>query len=107
MTFIDFTLSNARRFYSSMGNSSAVKGLIDGKNPPIRNEVQNACHRLYSALEAALSVMENLSEQYSRQGDRYNRKRVKREIQQLKTNLPSFKVERRNIWIKQNRILRH
>ena len=26
--FIDFTLSNARRFYSSMGNPSAVKGLI-------------------------------------------------------------------------------
>ena len=27
MTHIDFTLSNARRFYSSMGNPSAVKGL--------------------------------------------------------------------------------
>ena len=27
MTFIDFTLSNARRFYSSMGNPLAVKGL--------------------------------------------------------------------------------
>ena len=27
MTPTDFTLSNARRFYSSMGNPSAVKGL--------------------------------------------------------------------------------
>ena len=28
MTLIDFTLSNARRFYSSMGNPLAAKGLI-------------------------------------------------------------------------------
>ena len=28
MTLIIFTLSNARRFYSSMGNPLAVKGLI-------------------------------------------------------------------------------
>ena len=28
MTLIDFALSNARRFYSSMGNPLAVKGLI-------------------------------------------------------------------------------
>ena len=28
MTLIDFTLSNARRFYSSMGNPTGVKGLI-------------------------------------------------------------------------------
>ena len=27
MTLIDFTLSNARRFYSSMGNPSNMKGL--------------------------------------------------------------------------------
>ena len=27
MTLIDLTLSNARRFYSSMGNPLAVKGL--------------------------------------------------------------------------------
>ena len=27
MTLINFTLSNVRRFYSSMGNSLAVKGL--------------------------------------------------------------------------------
>ena len=30
MTLIDFTLSNARRFYSSMGNPLAVKGLKGG-----------------------------------------------------------------------------
>ena len=28
MTLRDFTLSNARRFYSSMGNPSDMKGLI-------------------------------------------------------------------------------
>ena len=28
MTLIDFTLSNARQFYLSMGNPLAVKGLI-------------------------------------------------------------------------------
>ena len=28
MTLIDFTLSNARQFYSSMGNRLAVKGVI-------------------------------------------------------------------------------
>ena len=28
MTLIDFTLSNARRFYSSMGNPSDTEGLI-------------------------------------------------------------------------------
>ena len=28
MALIDFTLSNARRFYSSMGNPSGWKGLI-------------------------------------------------------------------------------
>ena len=28
MTVIDFTLSNARRFYLSMGNPLAVKGLL-------------------------------------------------------------------------------
>ena len=30
MTLIDFTLSNATRFYSSMGNTLAVKGLKRG-----------------------------------------------------------------------------
>ena len=31
MALIDFTLSNARRFYSSMGNPSGLKGLITEK----------------------------------------------------------------------------
>ena len=30
MALIDFTLSNARRFYSSMGNPSGLKGLTEG-----------------------------------------------------------------------------
>ena len=35
VTLIDFTLSNARRFYSSMGNPTGVKGL----SKLIRNKV--------------------------------------------------------------------
>ena len=31
MTLIDFTLSNARRFYSSMGNPLDMKGLTTSK----------------------------------------------------------------------------
>ena len=31
MTLIDFTLSNARRFYSSMGNPTGVKGLTTAR----------------------------------------------------------------------------
>ena len=39
VTLIDFTLSNARRFYSSMGNPTGVKGLrtcfhVPGKSLP-------------------------------------------------------------------------
>ena len=37
MTLIDFTLSNARRVYSSMGNPLAVKGLTTSKTmSPLR-----------------------------------------------------------------------
>ena len=35
---IDFTLSNARRFYSSMGNPLAVKGLTTSKTVPLKRE---------------------------------------------------------------------
>ena len=35
MALIDFTLSNARRFYSSMGNPLAVKGLIPVQAQPL------------------------------------------------------------------------
>ena len=34
MTLIDFTLSNARRFYSSMENPLAVNGLMKGQEGP-------------------------------------------------------------------------
>ena len=34
MALIDFTLSNARRFYSSMGNPSGLKGLKGFEPPP-------------------------------------------------------------------------
>ena len=40
MTFIDFTLSNARRFYSSMGKPSAVKGLTTPKTK-VRGNITN------------------------------------------------------------------
>ena len=35
MTLIDFTLSNARRFYSSMGNPSDTEGLTTPKMSPL------------------------------------------------------------------------
>ena len=38
MTLIDFTLSNARQFYSSMGNPLAVKGLMNGQRRRSRVE---------------------------------------------------------------------
>ena len=39
MTLIDFTLSNARRFYSSMGNPSDTEGLTTPKTVPINPPV--------------------------------------------------------------------
>lgn len=66
----------------------------------IHQEVHNECQRLVSVLEAASSVMVNLSEEYSLQGDRYNWKRVGREIEQLENEFTSFKIEGRNIWLK-------
>ena len=57
--------------------------LIDDDHPPRRNEVREECRKLDTALEKALCVMENLSEEYSRVGDRYNRRKPGREIEQL------------------------
>ena len=45
--------------------------------------MRNGCENLDLVLEAALRIMENLSEEYSRRGDRYNRKKVGREMEQL------------------------
>ena len=39
MTLIDFTLSNARRFYSSMRNPSDTEGLTTSKTVPINPSV--------------------------------------------------------------------
>ena len=47
--------------------------------------MQNRCENLDLVLEAALRIMENLSEEYSRRGDRYNRKKVGREMEQLES----------------------
>ena len=57
--------------------------LIDDDHPPRPNVVRNGCENLDLVLEAALRIMENLSEEYSRRGDRYNRKKVGREMEQL------------------------
>ena len=37
VTLIDFTLSTTRLFYSSMGDSTGVKGLIDISKFPLKN----------------------------------------------------------------------
>ena len=57
--------------------------LIDDDQPPRRGEVRDECKGLDAAWESAMNVMENLSEEYSRQGDRYNRRKLGREIEQL------------------------
>ena len=59
--------------------------LIDDDHPPRRNDVRNGCENLDLVLETALQIMENLSEEYSRRGDRYNRKKVGREMEQLES----------------------
>ena len=57
--------------------------LIDDDHLPRLNEMRNRCENLDLVLEAALGIMENLSGEYSRSGDRYNRKIVGREMEQL------------------------
>ena len=47
--------------------------------------MQNGCENLDLVLEAALRIMENLSEEYSRRGDRSNRKKVGRGMEQLES----------------------
>ena len=49
MTLIDFTLSNARRFYSSMGNPLAVKGLKGGIQLPFITIISVAACKLIKA----------------------------------------------------------
>ena len=51
--FIDFTLSNARRFYSSKGDPLGVKGLK--KLPPVDFTLSNA-RRFYSSKRDPLGV---------------------------------------------------
>ena len=56
---------------------------IDDDRPPRNGEVRDECQRLDTAWESARNVMENLSAEYSRQGDRSNRRKLGREIEQL------------------------
>ena len=46
---LDFTLSNARRFYSSMGNPLAVKGLKGGIQLPFTTIISVAACKLFKA----------------------------------------------------------
>ena len=41
--------------------------VIDDDRPPRHGEVRDECQRLYTAWESAMNVMENPSEEYSRQ----------------------------------------
>ena len=59
--------------------------LIDDDHPPRRNQARNGCKNLDLVLEAALRIMENLSEEYLRWGDQYNRKKVGREMEQIES----------------------
>ena len=59
MTLIDFTLSNARRFYSSMGNPLAAKGLSSAKGcedytHSFQSAVQIIEMHLYSAFSTCI-----------------------------------------------------
>ena len=53
---IDFTLSNARRFYSSKGNPLALKGLI-GKKFPLFGETMPAYFDTENYIPHHLSCM--------------------------------------------------
>ena len=48
MALVDFTLSNARRFYSSMGNPLGLKELNDLMNPRPTEKFHNISCYLYS-----------------------------------------------------------
>ena len=50
MALIDFTLSNARRFYSSMGNPSGLKGLKE-------NRGSHFVQRLFLLINISLSIV--------------------------------------------------
>jgi len=57
--------------------------LINDDHPPRRSEVWEECRKLDMALEKAMCVVEDLSEEYSQVGDRHNRRKLGREIEQL------------------------
>ena len=48
---IDFTLSNARRFYSSKGSPLAVKGLNISSGSPRLDAMASCCQRLRAAAQ--------------------------------------------------------
>ena len=59
--------------------------VIDDGHPPRRGEVRDDCQRRDTAWESAINIVENLelSEEFLRQGYRYNRRKLGREIEQL------------------------
>ena len=78
-----------RTLYKAKTNFTRARrkllSLVDDDHPPRRKEVRNGCESLDLVLQVALRIMENLSEEYSRRGDRYNRKKVGREMEQLES----------------------
>ena len=59
MTPIDFTLSNARRFYSSMGNPSDMKGLTTSKtmSPLMKMLLElNRCEDFFAEASTASGI---------------------------------------------------
>jgi len=81
--------------------------LIDDDHPPRRSEVREECRKLDTALETAMCVMENVSEEYTRVGDRYNRRKLGREIEHLENEFTEAQNRGQEyLDLKQNRSLR-
>ena len=67
MTLIDFTLSNARRFYSSMRNPLAVKGLKGGIQLPFITIISVAACKLIKAELIELTLIKATKQQQQQQ----------------------------------------
>ena len=62
-----------------------IAQLVEVINNFRRNKERNGCENLDLVLEVALQIMENLSKEYSHRGDRYNWKKVGREMELLES----------------------
>ena len=59
MALIDFTLSNARRFYSSMGNPLGVKGLINIVLNFLKISINFASFRIFVSKVCLIAFIQN------------------------------------------------